>query len=43
MSNGELDGEEMREISSVGRVGEEIDQLRYCNSKNGKRAARVQV
>lgn len=30
-------------MSSVGGVGEESDQPRYCDSKNGKVAARLQV
>lgn len=41
--NAELEGGEIIEMSSVGGVGEEGDQPRYCDSKNGKVAARVQV
>ena len=43
MRNGVSEEEEMRKISSVGGVVVGGDQLRYCDSKNGKVAARVHV
>lgn len=43
ITNGVSEDKEMRKISSIGGVVDGGDQPRYCDSKNGKGAARVHV